>query len=204
MTFLQVIFASALQWGFISTAAAVVAAAAADRPVSYRKAISVGAVVGVVFGIARIYPVSFVSAAYFLARALLPPELDGVATGFVNVLLTTAGAALTGAAVGALATRSTLAVRRCAIAGGVFGLVVGVVFTGVIFILCSVIIPRMAPGLDGPGAMVIVVTTNLVVGIVTDVVLAVVAVGFIRSRRVAAPPASASISCDATGRGKNG
>ena len=190
MTFLQFIFASSLQWVFISTAAAVVAAAAADGPVSYRKGMLVGAVIGVVFGLARIYLVSFVSAAYFLSRALLPAELDGVATGFVNVLLTTAGAALTGAAVGALATRSTSAVRRCAIAGGVFGLLVGVVFTGVIFIVWSVIIPRMAPGLDGPGAMVVGVMTRLVVGIVTVVVLAVIAVWFIRSRRVAAPPAS--------------
>ena len=120
--FLTILFAAALASAFVSAAAAVIVAAAGANPVSYRISVLVGSGVGIAFGIASIYLVSFVGAVAFFIAFLLPAQFDAMASIFVLILLDIARAALAGTAVAAVAGRSSLTIRRGALIGAGFGL----------------------------------------------------------------------------------
>ena len=184
--FLTVIFALTLVQVFVSAAAAVIATAAGSEPGSYRKSAFVGAVIGVAFGITRFYLVSFISAVAYLISFLLP---TAVAIIFVRILLTTVLATLSGAVVAALGGQSSLTIRKGAIVGSGFGLLIGIANTTVTFGLSAASIPSIiAVGLDKPPGLIFVLV-NAAVGVVVDIALAVIAFRFVRSRLArSAPP----------------
>ncbi len=184
--FLTVIFAVALVQAFVSAAAAVIATAAGSGPASYRKSALVGAVVGVAFVIAGFYLVSFVGAVAFFIFSLLP---TGMAIIFFGILPTTALAPLSGTIVAALDGRSSLTIRKGAIVGGGFGLLIGITNITVTFGLSAAAIPSIiAAGLDKPPGFIFGLM-NPAVEVVVDIVLAVIAFRFVRSRRArSAPP----------------
>ena len=184
--FLTVLFALTLVQVFISAAAAVIAIAAGSEPGSYRKSALVGAVVGVAFAIASFYLVSFISAVVFFTFSLLPTT---IAIIFVGILLTTALATLSGAVVATLYGRSSLTIRKGAIVGGGFGLLIGIVNITVGFGLSVAAIPSIiAVGLDKPTGLIFGLM-NAAVEVVVDIALAVIAFRFVRSRIArSAPP----------------
>ncbi len=184
--FLTVIFALTLVQVFDSAAAAVIATAAGSEPASYRKSALVGAVIGVAFAIARFYLVSFISAVAFFIFSLLPTAM---ATIFFGILPTTTLATLSGAVVAALDGRSSLTIRKGAIVGGGFGLLIGIANPTVTFGLSATAIPYIiAEGLDKPTGLIFALM-NPAVGVVVDIALAVIAFRFVRSRIArSAPP----------------
>ena len=177
--FLTILFAAALVSAFVSAAAAVIVAAAGTNHMSYRISVLVGSGVGIAFGIASIYLVSFVGAVAFFISFLLPAA---VAITFVRILLTTVLATLSGAVVVALYGRSSLTIRKGAIVGGGFGLLVGIANITVSFGLSAAAIPSMiAVGLDKPPGLIFPLV-NAAVEVVVAIALAVVAFRFVRSR----------------------
>ena len=184
--FLTIIFALTLVQVFVSAAAAVIATAAGSEPGSYRKSALVGATIGVAFAIARFYLVSFISAVAYLISFLLP---TAVAIIFVRILLTTALATLSGAVVAALGGQSSLTIRKGAIVGSGFGLLIGIANTTVTFGLSAAAIPSIiAVGLDKPPGLIFPLV-YAAVQVVVDIALAVVAFRFVRSRIArSAPP----------------
>ena len=184
--FLTVLFALTLVQVFISAAAAVIATAAGSEPGSYRKSALVGAAIGVAFAIAGYYFVSFIGAFVYLISFLLPTT---IAIIFVGILLTTALATLSGAVVATLYGRSSLTIRKGAIVGGGFGLLIGIANITVSFGLSVAAIPSIiAVALDQPPGLIFPLM-NAAVEVVVDIVLAVIAFRFVRSRIArSAPP----------------
>ena len=191
--FLTILFAAALASAFVSAAAAVIVAAAGANPVSYRISVLVGSGVGIAFGIASIYLVSFVGAVTFFIAFLLPAQFDAMASIFVLILLDIARAALAGTAVAAVAGRSSLTIRRGALIGAGFGLFIGIANRVANILLYSAGAPAIAApaiaalGLDWPSAFKdgTVITVIL---IALDIALTFAAFRFVRSRRLPAKP----------------
>ncbi len=184
--FLTVIFALTLVQVFVSAAAAVIATAAGSEPASYRKSALVGAVIGVAFTIATFYLVSFISAVVSFVFFLLPTAMARI---FVGILFPIALATLSGAVAAALDGQSSLTIRKGAIVGGGFGLLVGIANITVSFGLSAAAIPSIiAEGLDKPTGLIFALM-NPAVGVVVDIALAVIAFRFVRSRIArSAPP----------------
>ena len=183
--FLTVIFALTLVQVFVSAAAAVIATAAGSEPASYRKSALVGAVIGVAFTIARFYLVSFIGAVAFFIFSLLPTAMVII---FFGILLTTALATLSGAVVAALGGQSSLTIRKGAIVGSGFGLLIGIANTTVTFGLSAAAIPSIiAVGLDKPPGLIFPLV-NAAVEVVIDIALAVIAFRFVRSRIARSTP----------------
>ena len=186
--FLTIVFAAALASAFVSAAAAVIVAAAGANPVSYRISVLVGSGVGIAFGIASIYLVSFVGAVAFFIAFLLPAQFDTMASIFVLILLDIARAALAGTAVAAVAGRSSLTIRRGALIGAGFGLFIGIANRVANILLYSAGAPAIgALGLDWPSAFKDG-TVNTVILIALDIALTFAAFRFVRSRRLPAKP----------------
>ena len=82
-------------WVVFCAAAGVVAVAAINGPVSYGKSALIGAVIGIVCGLVRIYGIRLGD----LPDPQSPAYVSGLITGLVSIMITTGFAAATGAAV---------------------------------------------------------------------------------------------------------
>ena len=194
---LAVFYASTLAWWvFICALAAIVAGAAICSRMSPVKRALVGVGVGAVFGIASVYLAGFIGAGAFRFEWLFPAQFYSLDTSVIATLLIIVATTLTATAVGALSTRSGLAIRRYAIVGAAFGLVVGIAHAVLILIARNAALPAMAAatGLYHPSP-VSVGATIAVIDVTVDITLAVVAFRLFRGRRVAAFADDAARTC---------
>ena len=179
---LAVFYVSALIWAFICALAAIVAGAAVGSRMSSVKRALVGVGVGAAFGVASVYLLVFHGAAIHRFVSLFPDQFYRFAPTVIATLLMIGAATLTATAVGALATRSGFAIRRYALVGASFGLVVSIAHTMLLLIARNVVLPameamglyRLSPVSFGAEIMVI--------GVLVDITLAVVAVRLLRGR----------------------
>lgn len=184
---LTIFYASALVWAFPCAISAIVAGAVLNGAMRPWKRALVGVGVGAVFGIAIVFLVSFVSAVSFFLAVLLPARFAPV---FTSIILTIIAATIAGTAVGALAPRSARAVRRCALVGFVFGLVIGIANAAVAPVVRFAVSPDTGWtsigdfSAEGFGVLV------MVVGIIVDMALAIAALLWLRRLRDGRSPAS--------------
>ena len=188
---LTVFLVSASIWVFFCVLAAVVSAAAVDAPGRYRKAAITGVVVGVIFGFASVGLVAQLGVVRRLFTLLALVQLGRIAPGVISVLLAILAGAIAGTAVGALATRSSAGIRRCAVVGTAFGLVLGIANAALSPVASNAVIPAMeAVGLYRPSAVEIG-WAIMVTGAAVDIALAVAAFRFVRRSRNATSSARA-------------
>lgn len=109
-------------WVLFCAAAGVVTAAAMRGSASYVKSALLGAVIGVACGLTRFYAIDIAD----LEGLQSPSLVSRVATGLVGTLVITGFAAATGAAVARLAVKSPSDMRRCAMVGAGYGLLIGI------------------------------------------------------------------------------
>ncbi len=193
---LAVFYASTLAWWvFICALAAVVAGAAVGSRMSPVKRALVGVAVGAVFGIASVYWADILRPASDLFELLLPAQFVRLVPSVSRALLMIGAATLTATAVGALSTRSGFAVRRYAIVGAAFGLLVGIAHTTLLLIARYVVFPAMeAAGLDSLSPAFLF-PAMMSIGVIVDITLAVVAFRLFRGRWVPAFADDAARTC---------
>ncbi len=188
---LAVFVAAASIWVFFCVLVAVVSAAAVDAPGRYRKAATVGLVVGIIFGVVSIYLVAYLGVSVRLVALLALVQLGRVAPLLVSVLFAILAGAIAGAAAGAVATRSAVGVRRCVVVGTAFGLVLGIANASVAPFLWNIVFPAIeAVGVRSP-RLVVFGAATMAIGVMVDLALALVAFRIIR-RRWGVPPDGSS------------
>ena len=189
---LAVFYASALIWAFLCALVAIVAGAAAGSRTRHWKTVLVGLLVGAAFGVIVDALVSVVGAVSFFLLSLLPALLDSFAIYFSGILLIVAAAAFTGLAVGLLARRSAAVVRRCAIVGVAFGLVLGIANAAALPVWENALIPALEAVGIGPLSAASVGAATMVSGVTVELALAIIAFRFVRRRWGMVPPATAT------------
>ena len=138
------------------------------------------ALIGMLFGITHHYPVRL------LISVLTSPSSDTMGhlvSVSVGVTFTAFAAAVAGAATAGLSSLTSRSVRKCAVIGGGFGLVVGIANAAVAMAVPGV---GIEPTTDAAVVLALVsaVVALLVVSkIVVDAVLAIIVFRFVRSRR---------------------
>lgn len=182
-------FGSALIWSFICVLAAIVVGAASHNPAIWWQRVLVGAIIGTLYGFVVIYLlVSLVAILGFLFTLLTPAPLDRYAPALVTTLLMAGATTLAAIGVGILSDRSAAAMRRCAMVGAAFGLVVGIANSAVRIVASSVAAPLIrADGLLAePGTYWALITA---IQVIIDIALAIVAYRMPGRRSIAPQPA---------------
>ena len=186
----MMLFVVALIWAFFCVLVSVVSVASVAGPASYRRAATVGLVVGVIFGLSSVGLVRYLGVVGYLFTLLALVQLGGIAPGVISLLFAILAGAIAGAAAGRFATRDAFGMRRCATVGVAFGLVLGVSNAAVTPVWTNALIPALeAVGIGRPSA-VWFGAAAMASGVIVDLALAVIAFRFVRRRWGA--PASAT------------
>lgn len=175
-------FGSGLIWSFLCVLAAIVVGAASHNPISWWKRVLVGAIIGTLYGFAVLYLlVSLVAALGFLFTLLTPEPLDRYALALVTTILMAGATTLAAIGVGILSDRSAVAMRRFAMVGVAFGLVVGIANSTLRIVASTAAIPALKGDglLAEPGTYSALVTA---IQIFVDIALAIAAYRFVRRR----------------------
>ncbi len=169
--------------------AAIVTAAVANGSVSLTRAALVGVGVGVVFTIAGFLFISVVGALFFLTKTLvtnllgLPDFFAASAFSVIQILQSALPAAVAGLIVAALAKQAVVNLRRGALIGGSYGVIASVV---TVLIQSSFFVAFSGPLADADFPSAVGYTLPLIAvgaAFVANIVLGIVVIGFIRSRR---------------------
>ena len=169
--------------------AAIVTAAVANGSVSLTRAALVGVGVGVVFTIAGFLFISVVGALFFLTKTLvtnllgLPDFFAASAFSVIQILQSALPAAVAGLIVAALAKQPVVNLRRGALIGGSYGVIAGVVTVLIQSAFFAAFSGPLADA-DFPSAVGYALPLIAVgAAFVANIVLGIVVIGFIRSRR---------------------
>ncbi len=169
--------------------AAIVTAAVANGRVSLTRAALVGVGVGVVFTIAGFLFISVVGALFILTETLvtnllrLPEFFAASAFSVIQILQSAVPAAVAGLIVAALAKQTVVNLRRGALIGGSYGVVAGVV---TVLIQSAFFVAFSGPLADADFTSAVGYALPLIAvgaAFVANIVLGIVVIGFIRSRR---------------------
>ena len=176
-------------WMLLCAAAGVVAVAGLRGTASYIYSGLIGAVIGIACGFVRLSAIDAVRNLESLEGGESSYLLYRLAISVASILVVTGFAAATGAVAGWFATRSAGDVRRCAIIGGVYGLMIGIV-GAVINASIAIEVPSDMEGVEREGGLplnaYIAMVAVLDVGIKTGLTVATFAWVW-RRRRVGRP-----------------
>ena len=184
--YLTAISASVLPTMVICALSSVVSAGTANPPVGYGRLATIGALIGIAFGIAGFYLLIMLSPAL---ASLLPPELDRLAFVSVRAVFVAVAAAVSALATAPLVTGSGSTARPASglvVTGGAFGLVAGIVngAIGMVFMAIEVVpADGPVPDFSAFAMTFVMVTAGLIIArVVVDVALAVLTFRFVRRR----------------------